>query len=247
MERMSALDAGFYFLEHDNVPMHVGSVAVFEGPLPAYGDVVRLLVSKLPQVPRYRQVVRTVPLHLARPAWVDDGHFEVLYHVRHTAVPAPGGAEQLRNLAGRVFAQRLDMAKPLWEMWLNDRGELLLHRRSANKRAYPLHWSGAAAGHVASGETYGQAAVRETKEEIGVEPRLDFLGKFFSEEDREMVGVFLGHYDGPLKLEPREVDSIEYFSPDRLQRELPNMRVTSFVARSLPLVIPKLSTYSGNR
>jgi diacylglycerol O-acyltransferase / wax synthase len=118
VERMSALDAGFFFLERDNVPMHVGSVAVFEGPCPGYGDVVRLLVSKLPQVPRYRQVVRTVPLHLSRPAWVDDPHFEILYHVRHTAVPAPGGAEQLRNLAGRVFAQRLDLAKPLWEMWL---------------------------------------------------------------------------------------------------------------------------------
>jgi diacylglycerol O-acyltransferase / wax synthase len=118
MERMSTLDAGFYFMEHDNVPMHVGSVAVFEGPAPAYGDVVRLLVSKLPQVPRYRQRVRTTPLHLSRPAWVDDEHFEILYHVRHTAVPAPGGAEQLRNLAGRVFAQRLDLAKPLWETWL---------------------------------------------------------------------------------------------------------------------------------
>jgi diacylglycerol O-acyltransferase len=118
MERMSTLDAGFYFMEHENVPMHVGSVAVFEGPEPAYGDVVRLLVSKLPQVPRYRQRVRTAPLNLSRPAWVDDEHFEVLYHVRHTAVPAPGGSEQLRNLAGRVFAQRLDLAKPLWEMWL---------------------------------------------------------------------------------------------------------------------------------
>jgi WS/DGAT/MGAT family acyltransferase len=118
MERMSALDAGFFFLEHDNTPMHVGSVAVFEGPAPAYGDVVRLLVSKLPQVPRYRQRVRTVPFHLGRPAWVDDEHFEILYHVRHTAVPTPGGGEQLRNLAGRVFAQRLDLAKPLWEMWL---------------------------------------------------------------------------------------------------------------------------------
>jgi WS/DGAT/MGAT family acyltransferase len=118
VERMSALDAGFFFLDSDNVPMHVGSVAVFEGPCPAYGDVVRLLVSKLPLVPRYRQLVRTVPLHLSRPAWVDDPHFEVLYHVRHTAVPSPGGAEQLRNLAGRVFAQRLDLAKPLWEMWL---------------------------------------------------------------------------------------------------------------------------------
>src|SRR5258708_5843391 len=118
MDRMSTLDAGFYFVEDDNVPMHVGSVAVFEGPPPTYGDVVRLLVSKLSAVPRYRQLVRTVPLHLGRPVWTDDEHFEILYHVRHTAVPKPGGDDQLRNLAGRVFAQRLDLAKPMWEMWL---------------------------------------------------------------------------------------------------------------------------------
>src|SRR5438067_7959283 len=118
MERMSTLDAGFYFMEDENVPMHVGSVAVFEGPAPAYGDLVRLLVSKLPLVPRYRQRVRTVPLHLGRPVWTDDEHFQILYHVRHTAVPRPGGAEQLRNLAGRVLGQRLDMTKPLREEWL---------------------------------------------------------------------------------------------------------------------------------
>jgi WS/DGAT/MGAT family acyltransferase len=98
--------------------MHVGSVAVFEGPAPSYGDVVRLLLSKLPLVPRYRQRVREVPLQLARPLWLDDPHFQILYHVRHTAVPSPGSDEQLRNLAGRVLGQRLDMAKPLWELWL---------------------------------------------------------------------------------------------------------------------------------
>ena len=118
MERMSTLDAGFFFVEDENTPMHVGSVAVFDGPPPSYGDVVRLLVSRLGDVPRYRQRVRTVPLHLGRPVWTDDPHFEILYHVRHTAVPGPGSSEQLRNLAGRVFAQRLDMAKPLWEMYL---------------------------------------------------------------------------------------------------------------------------------
>jgi WS/DGAT/MGAT family acyltransferase len=118
MERMSTLDAGFYFAEGENTPMHVGSVLLFEGPPPSYGDLVRLLVAKLPKVPRYRQRVRTVPLHIGRPAWVDDEHFEILYHVRHTAVPAPGGDEQLRNLAGRVFAQRLDMTKSPWELWL---------------------------------------------------------------------------------------------------------------------------------
>ncbi|WP_233517537.1 WS/DGAT/MGAT family O-acyltransferase [Geodermatophilus marinus] len=115
---MSPTDAGFYFAESENTPLHVGSVAVFEGPAPSYGDVVRLLLAKLPLVPRYRQRVRTVPLGLGRPLWVDDPHFQILYHVRHTAVPGPGGEEQLRNLAGRVLGQRLDLAKPLWELWL---------------------------------------------------------------------------------------------------------------------------------
>ncbi|WP_245700436.1 WS/DGAT/MGAT family O-acyltransferase [Geodermatophilus siccatus] len=115
---MSPTDAGFYYAESENTPLHVGSVAVFEGPAPSYGDVVRLLLGKLPLVPRYRQRVRRVPLDLGRPLWVDDPHFQILYHVRHTAVPSPGGEEQLRNLAGRVLGQRLDLAKPLWELWL---------------------------------------------------------------------------------------------------------------------------------
>jgi WS/DGAT/MGAT family acyltransferase len=118
VDRMSALDAGFFYAESENTPMHVGSVAVFEGPAPTYGDVVRLILSKLPKVPRYRQRVRAVPMQLGRPLWVDDPHFQILYHVRHTAVPKPGRDEQLRNLAGRVLGQRLDMAKPLWELWV---------------------------------------------------------------------------------------------------------------------------------
>jgi diacylglycerol O-acyltransferase / wax synthase len=118
VDRMSPTDAGFFYAESENTPLHVGSVAVFEGPAPTYGDLVRLLVGKLPQVPRYRQRVRPVPMNVGRPMWVDDPHFQILYHVRHTAVPKPGSDEQLRNLAGRVLGQRLDMAKPLWEVWL---------------------------------------------------------------------------------------------------------------------------------
>jgi WS/DGAT/MGAT family acyltransferase len=120
VDRMSALDASFFYAESENTPMHVGSVTVFDGPAPTYGDLVRLILSKLPKVPRYRQRVKTVPLQLGRPLWVDDPHFQILYHVRHTAVPKPGSDEQLRNLAGRVLGQRLDMAKPLWELWLVD-------------------------------------------------------------------------------------------------------------------------------
>jgi diacylglycerol O-acyltransferase / wax synthase len=118
VDRMSATDAGFYFAETENTPLHVGSVTVFDGPAPSYGDLVRLLLSKLALVPRYRQRVRTVPFQLGRPLWIDDPHFQILYHVRHTAVPKPGTGEQLRNLAGRVLGQRLDLAKPLWEVWL---------------------------------------------------------------------------------------------------------------------------------
>jgi WS/DGAT/MGAT family acyltransferase len=115
---MSGTDAGFYFAEGENTPMHVGSVAEFEGPAPSYGDVIRLLLGKLPEVPRYRQRPVRVPMNLGRPLWVDDPHFQILYHVRHTAVPEPGSEEQVRNLAGRVLGQRLDMTKPLWELWL---------------------------------------------------------------------------------------------------------------------------------
>jgi diacylglycerol O-acyltransferase len=118
VQRMSGLDASFFLVEDENTPLHVASVIVFEGPPPSYGDLVRKILSKLPQVPRYRQRVRTLPLHLGRPVWIDDPHFQILYHVRHTAVPGPGTAEQLRNLAGRILAQRLDPSKPLWEFWL---------------------------------------------------------------------------------------------------------------------------------
>src|SRR5207302_417287 len=53
-----------------------------------------------------------------RPVWVDDPHFNAGYHVRHTALPSPGGDEELRRLTGRVFSQELDRSKPLWELWL---------------------------------------------------------------------------------------------------------------------------------
>jgi diacylglycerol O-acyltransferase len=118
MERMSTLDAGFFFAEHANVPMHLGALAVFEGPAPSYRDLAGLYASKLGRVKRYRQVVRTAPLQLFRPTWADDEHFEIGYHIRHAAVPKPGRATQLHRLAGQIYAQPLDRNRPLWEAWL---------------------------------------------------------------------------------------------------------------------------------
>jgi WS/DGAT/MGAT family acyltransferase len=115
---MSGIDAGLFFAENETTPLQIASVSVFDGPAPSYGEVVRAVVSRFAPMPRYRQRVRRVPLDLGRPVWVDDPHFQVLYHVRHTAVPAPGGAEELRNLAGRVLGQRLDLSRPLWELWV---------------------------------------------------------------------------------------------------------------------------------
>jgi WS/DGAT/MGAT family acyltransferase len=100
--------------------MHVASTTLFEGPAPAYEEFRDHIASRLHLVPRFRQKLRFVPFGQARPVWVDDPHLNLDYHVRHTALPPPGSEEQLRTLAARIFSQRLDRSKPVWEMWLVD-------------------------------------------------------------------------------------------------------------------------------
>ena len=117
-DRLTGLDASFLALEKGGAHMHVGSVLVFDGEAPRYEEFLAAIESRLHQVPRYRQKLAFPPLAQARPVWVDDPHFNVAYHVRHTALPAPAGEQQLRKLAGRVFSQQLDRSKPLWEIWL---------------------------------------------------------------------------------------------------------------------------------
>jgi WS/DGAT/MGAT family acyltransferase len=118
MDRLSPLDASFLHIEDDVNHMHIGSVGIFEGPSPAYDELRATVEGRLTRVPRYRQKVATVPLSLGRPVWVDDPHFNIDYHVRHSALPAPGGDEQLRRLVGRVMSQPLDRTRPMWEIWM---------------------------------------------------------------------------------------------------------------------------------
>jgi WS/DGAT/MGAT family acyltransferase len=117
-DRLTGLDASFLHLEDSSAHMHVGSVMIFEGDPPPYDDLLESIERRLHLVPRYRQRLAFVPLGQGRPRWVDDPHLHLRYHVRATALPAPGTEEQLRALAGRVFAQQLDRDKPLWEIWL---------------------------------------------------------------------------------------------------------------------------------
>ena len=118
MDRLTALDAEFLHIEDGIVHMHIGGACVFDDPPPPFHELEALVASKLHLIPRYRQRVRSVPLALGRPVWVDDPHFDLGYHLRHTALPAPGDDGMFRRLMGRIMSQELDRRRPLWEMWL---------------------------------------------------------------------------------------------------------------------------------
>jgi diacylglycerol O-acyltransferase / wax synthase len=117
-DRLTGLDTSFLHLEDGPAHMHVASTTLFEGPAPAYDELRDHIASRLHLVPRFRQKLRFVPLGQGRPVWVDDPSFNLGYHLRHTALPPPGSEEQLRTLAARIFSQRLDRSKPVWEIWL---------------------------------------------------------------------------------------------------------------------------------
>ena len=121
-DRLTGLDTAFLHLEdHSTAHMHVASVMIFEGRAPTPRELVEHVQSRLHLVPRYRQRLAYVPLEQGRPVWTDDPHFNPHYHIRHTALPRPGDEAALKRLAGRLFSQRLDRSKPLWEIWLVER------------------------------------------------------------------------------------------------------------------------------
>ena len=120
-ERLSSLDASFLYLERPAMHMHVAALSVFSptehGPL-TYDDVARVAEARLHLAPRLRQRVLRVPAGLARPLWVDDERFDLVFHLRRAAIPSPGGQLQLERAAGRVLSRPLDGAKPLWELYV---------------------------------------------------------------------------------------------------------------------------------
>jgi WS/DGAT/MGAT family acyltransferase len=123
-EILSPQDAAFLAAEGPTTPMHIGAAFVADaGPLATRDggvDIARIrefIGARLHRIPRYRQRVAYTPLR-RRPIWIDDRHFKVEFHVRHTALPRPGDAEQLKRLIGRVCAQPLDRGHPLWELWV---------------------------------------------------------------------------------------------------------------------------------
>lgn len=123
-DRLTALDASFLGLESDVVHMHVGSVGIFDPGALAdesgrvdFDRVLEFTEAGLLRVPRFRQKLAVAPIS-GHPVWVDDEHFNLLYHLRHTALPVPGDERQLKRLVGRIMSEKLDRAKPMWEMWI---------------------------------------------------------------------------------------------------------------------------------
>lgn len=123
VDRLSSLDRAFLTVESGPLHMHVGAVAVFDGgglvgpdgglDAPTVRDAI---AASLATLPRFRERVRFFPL--LGTVWSPDPDFDLDFHIRHTAIPRPGRLDQLHSLAGRIFSQRLDRERPLWEMWL---------------------------------------------------------------------------------------------------------------------------------
>ncbi|HET6530713.1 MAG TPA: wax ester/triacylglycerol synthase family O-acyltransferase [Actinoplanes sp.] len=120
MEYLSPLDASFLDAEDgdQHASLAIASVAVADGPPPPQAELAEAIRGRLPLIPRYRQKVRRVPFNLGRPVWVEDPDFDLEFHLRRTALAAPGDDVALAQLVGRVMSQRLDRERPLWEYWV---------------------------------------------------------------------------------------------------------------------------------
>ncbi|MGV0792262.1 WS/DGAT/MGAT family O-acyltransferase [Mycolicibacterium sp. XJ1819] len=122
MEQLSVLDAGFLHAEDSDrhVSLAIGAVAVLAGPMPDFDTLVESLADRIVAIPRLRQVLRTQPLDLGAPKWVDDPNLDLTHHIRRAALPRPGDDDALFRWVADVMERRLDRDRPLWECWIVD-------------------------------------------------------------------------------------------------------------------------------
>ena len=121
-ERLSAQDSSFIRFDAGRGQLNLGALARFKAPEPGGSPpdihTVRAHVAaRLHLLPHYRQRIAQTPLQ-RHPIWVDDDRFDLSHHVRLCALPQPGGTAELKELAGTIASQPLDLSRPLWELWL---------------------------------------------------------------------------------------------------------------------------------
>ncbi|CAM4090405.1 putative diacyglycerol O-acyltransferase tgs1 [Mycobacterium basiliense] len=120
MEHLSPLDATFLEVEDTDphVSLAIGGVSIMEGPAPSFDEFGADVAERASAIPRFRQLLRTHPLDLGSPEWVDDSHFDISRHLHHLALPRPGGDAELFELIAAVMERRLDRERPLWDCYL---------------------------------------------------------------------------------------------------------------------------------
>lgn len=175
MDQLSPLDAAFLEVEDadPHASLAIASVAVVEGPAPSPDEFLALMRAKLPVLPRARQKLVRAPLDLSTPAWQDDPDFDLTYHVRRTALPAPGGDEELCALVARIMAQRLDRDRPLWEYWVV---EGLAEGRWAVLAKVHHCMADGVSGTMLYDVLYGEAPPPEQPEDVPAASLLSLLG-----------------------------------------------------------------------
>jgi diacylglycerol O-acyltransferase / wax synthase len=120
MEQLSGQDASFVYFDTQNTPMHIGSVGIYDpstapGGFVRFKDILRHIESRLDGARSFRQKLVRVPFDLDHPYWIEDDSFDLEYHVRHIALPAPGDWRQLCIQVARLHARPMDLSRPLWE------------------------------------------------------------------------------------------------------------------------------------
>lgn len=120
MEQLTGLDAAFLYLDQQNSPMHIGSIAIYDpstapGGFVRFKDILKFVEDRLPLAPTFRQSLANVPFGIDHPYWIECENFNLEFHIRHVALPKPGDWRQLCIQSARIMARPLDLTKPLWE------------------------------------------------------------------------------------------------------------------------------------
>ncbi|HVM10594.1 MAG TPA: wax ester/triacylglycerol synthase family O-acyltransferase [Acidimicrobiales bacterium] len=122
MERLTGLDATFLYLESGGNLMHVASTAVFDPSTVEGGysfeKVKEMVAARLHLLPPFRRRLVEVPFELHHPLWIEDPDFDLDFHLRRAALPAPGGEQELAEFAAEIIGRPLDRSRPLWEMYM---------------------------------------------------------------------------------------------------------------------------------
>jgi diacylglycerol O-acyltransferase len=123
VRQLSAADGWQLFLETPNAPNQVAGLGIYDPSTAPTGRVtfeavLQHVESRLPLAPPFRRSLLKVPFGLDEPYWIEDGRFDLEYHVRHTALPRPGTWKQLATQVARLHAQRLDLSRPPWEIYM---------------------------------------------------------------------------------------------------------------------------------